>query len=320
MTRTRGLALLGFILAGVPAAWTQDDALTPTDVLEACQFSATVRLQFLSGRGDVRNDPVFEADFEDHTFEALLGIAVGLGAGLEVELSIPYRFRGTLEGDGDILGASFESEDESLGFGDLQISPVFRLLREDASSPQLIVGAIAVAPTGNDKRGDAKVEIGGVPVSDGEEGGIGQGVWKFGGLAGISKNLGLVEPYLLVSYVWGGKRERNDVDEERADVGTILAGAEWHLSPTTRLDTRALFFFVGEDVIEENGQEAIEEAHFRFGFEASVYANLGGGFTLILGGGILFVEDHTIDEVDEEDLKDAFQWNLGVGLHFVFGR
>ncbi|HXG60945.1 MAG TPA: hypothetical protein VNO22_06215 [Planctomycetota bacterium] len=319
MTRTRGLAVLGFLLAGVPAAWAQDDALTPTDVLEAGQFSATARLQFLSGQGDVRNDPVFEADFEEQTFEALLGVAVGIGAGLEVELSIPYRFRGTLEGDGEALGVSFESEEESLGFGDLQISPVLRLLREDASSPQLIVGAIAVAPTGNDKRGDPELEVGGSSVSEGEEGGIGQGVWKFGGLAGISKNLGLVEPYLVVSYLWGGERERNDVDEERADLWTILAGAEWHLSPTMRLDTRALFFFVGEDVTEESGSEAIEEAHFRFGFEASVYAKLGGGFTLTLGGGVLFVEDHTIDEVDEEDLENAFQWNLGVGLHFFFG-
>jgi hypothetical protein len=319
MVRARGFAFLGLLLAGVPTAWAQNDGLTPTDVLEAGQFTVTARLQFLSGEGSVRNDPAFEADFKEQTFEALLGVAVGLGAGLEVELSIPYRFRGTVDGEGEFLGASFESEDESLGFGDLQISPVLRLLRENAQSPQIIIGGIAVAPTGNDKRGDAELEIGGVPVSDGEEGGIGQGVWKFGGLAGISKNLGLVEPYLVVSYLWGGTRERNDVDEERADVGTILAGAEWHLSPSTRLDTRALFFFVGEEVTEEAGQEAVEEAHFRFGFQASVYVNLGGPLTLTLGGGVLFVEDHTLDEVDDDDLEDTFQWNLGIGLHIVFG-
>ncbi|MFN3485888.1 MAG: hypothetical protein ACK44W_10455 [Planctomycetota bacterium] len=321
MKCVRGSAfVLGLFLAWVPAAWAQDDALTPTDVLEAGQFSATARLQFLSGQGDLRNDPVLELDLEEQTFEAILGIALGLGAGFEVELSIPYRFRGTLQGDGEFLGASLETEDESLGFGDLQISPVYRLLKEDAAAPQLIVGAIAVAPTGNDKRGDAEIELGGVPISDGEEGGVGQGVWKFGALAGISKRLGLVEPYVLVSYVWGGERERNDVDEERADVTTVLAGAEWHLSPAARLDTRAIFLLVGEDVTEESGQEAIEESHFRFGFQASLYAHLGGGFTLILGGGVLFIEDHTLDKVDQEDLEKAFQWNLGVGLHFLFGR
>lgn len=319
MTHARGFAFLGLLLAGAPAAWAQEDALTPTDVLEAGQFTATVHLQFLSGHGDLRSDPVFEAELEEQTFEAMLGVAVGLGAGFEVEFSIPYRFRGTVEGDGELLGMSFESEDESLGFGDLQIAPIFRLLREDAFSPQIVIGGIAVAPTGNDKRGDTEVEIGGVPVLDGEEAGIGQGVWKFGALAGISKRLGLVEPYVLVSYVWGGERERNDVDEERADVTTVLAGAEWHLSPAARLDTRAIFLFVGKDVVEDAGREVVAESHFRYGLQASLYAHLGGGFTLILGGGVLFAEDHTTNEADDVTLENAFEWTLGVGLHLFIG-
>jgi hypothetical protein len=237
--------------------------------------------------------------------------------GFEIDASIVGQFRGTT--NADFANGTLGFESESRGFSDLTVAAVYRILKDDPALPQLIVGGILVAPVGNDKKGQAETVIGGVRLQDQEESGLGQGVWHYGLEAGISKSLGIVEPYLLSSYVFGGKRRENGVNEDRADVWTVLAGAQWHLSPQVTIDTRAIVTRDGIDRQEDNGSQAKEENHFTYAGEADLYVHLGGGATLILGGGAFFVEDHELNDLAEISAKNDYIWYVQVGLHILLG-
>ena len=112
----------------------------------------------------------------------------------------------------------------------------------------MIVGALVVAPVGNDKEGRPTFWPGGVPSGiPKENGGNGSGVRHYVLEAGISKNLVFVEPYALTSYVIGGSRTCNGVRENRADTWNLRLGAHRHLSPVTTPDTRIQFSRDGID-------------------------------------------------------------------------
>ncbi len=328
MTR---IALAALLLGALPAVSRAQDALTPTDVLEFGQVSGTGRFQLVNGSANlVIDDPTVDLDLDVDivAYQFVFEAGVGLGMGFEVELAIPYQIQGTSEGDGSgILGppfppgySSLETEGEELGFGDLEARAIYRLLKEDASTPQLILGLIIVAPTGNDKRGETEFVVNGTQAVESEEGGIGNGVWAYGLGGGISKKLGAVEPYFLAGYVWGGTRQRNGVDEDRSDVGSLAFGAEWHATPQWRIDTRATLQFVGEDVTEDGRLEQKEEAHLQYGGQALLYVNLGTGLTLVAGGGATFIEDHETDDVSRTELRETFLWSLQIGLHVLLGK
>ena len=294
-------------------------ALTLTDVLEFGQFSLTGRLALFDGKATLA-DPTGAADldFDLTTFDFSFEGAVGLGQGFEVEVAIPYQFVGDTDGDGDLGGVPVDFESENEGFGDLEVTPVYRLMLEDESTPQWIVAAIIVAPTGNDKRGRPEISAG--PLSQsGEKGGIGEGVWNYGLGTAVSKRFGIAEPYVGFSYVIGGKRSRNGVDEDRADVGSILLGSEWHVSPDATLDTRVFIQFSGEDVTEDGGVKTKEEANVSYGFQTEVYIHLGSGFSLLAGGAVLAVEDHEVDDTGPLDIEDTVLYGVQIGIHYFFG-
>lgn len=307
-------------LSTASAAWAQDHALTPTDVLEFGQVSGTVRLSLAEGRGDLANDPAVDMDVDLNQFRAILDAAVGLGMGFEVELSIPYEFKQTLEADGTIGVPNVKFEEEDSGFGDLTVQGVYRLVKETKGTPQWVLALILTAPTGNDKQGEADVTAP-PPIgnTEGVEGGIGEGVWRYGFGSAVSMNLGGVEPYLGLSYVFGGERTRNGVDEERADVGSILVGAEFHVSPTATIDLRGTVTFKGDDITEDNRLEKEEEAHVILGAQGALYAGIAPGVTLVLGGGVLRPEDHEIDTTANLEFEGVFIYYLQIGLHIKLG-
>ncbi len=305
------------MISAILALALAQEGLTPTDVHEFGAFSASLRMELADGRGEFTGTGV-DLDVDLAQYRLILAGAVGLGMGFEVEASIPYQIDGEVETDGTFLGAPADTEQESLGFGDLQLGLVYRLLKEDATGPQLIVGALIVAPTGNDADGRADGNLGAIAL-DGEEGGIGDGVWKYGVGAGVSKRLGGVEPYLVAAYVFGGDRSHDGVDEERADVGTISLGAELHVTEQATIDLRVTGQFVGEDVQEDQGVEEAAERHFDHSYAAALYIDLGPGLTLVAGAALGFVGDHETDKATGAELEDTMIYSFQLGLHFNFG-
>lgn len=293
------------------------EGLTPTDVHDFGAFSASLRMELADGKGDFTGTGV-DLDVDLAHYRLLLAAAVGLGMGFEVEASVPYQIQGDVKTDGTFGAAAADTEQESLGFGDAQLGLIYRLLKEDATGPQVIVGALIVAPTGNDADGRFEGTLGATSF-DGEEGGIGQGVWRYGVGAGISKRLGMVEPYLVAAYLFGGERSHDGVDEERADVGTISLGSEFHVTAQATIDVRVTANFVGEDIQEDQGVKEKAEKHFDHAYAAALYINLGPGITLVAGGGVEFVGDHETDTATGTELEDTMVYSLQLGLHFNFG-
>jgi hypothetical protein len=303
------------VFASATAAWAQEDALLPTHLIEGGQVFATATARYLSSQGD---STLFAADAEvkSKAFQVQLDAGVGLGMGFEIDASITAQFVGQTKAD--VAAAATTIRTESEGFSDLAVAALYRILKDDPVTPQLIVGAVVVAPVGNDKSGRPEFSVSSVKT-DSEEGGLGEGVWRYGLEAGISKNLAVVEPYLLTSYIFGGTRRENGVKEDRADVWSLLVGAQWRLSSQVTLDTRAVFSRVGEDETESSGSKAKEEVHVNTTGQASLYVHLGSGVTLTLGGGVVFVEDHEVNDLLQLSVEDNFAWFAQAGLHILIG-
>jgi hypothetical protein len=305
------------MLSLILALGLAQEGLTPTDVHDFGEFSASLRAQIAQGQGDLTTN-AFDLDFDLAQYSLLLQGAVGLGMGFEVEAQIPYLIQGTSDAEGDVGGIPSDIESESLGFGDAQLGLVYRLLKEDATSPQLILGALVVAPTGNDADGRADGNLG-VLTLDGEEGGAGDGVWSYGVGAGVSRRFGMFEPYLVGAYLFGGNRTQDGVDEERSDVGTVILGAELHVTGQATIDVRIIGQFVGEDVQEDGGAKKEAEDHFDHTYAATLYVNLGPGLTLLAGGALTFVGDHEVDTAVGLELEDSILYSFQLGLHLNFG-
>jgi hypothetical protein len=158
-----------------------------------------------------------------------------------------------------------------------------------------------------------------VPHIEDKDGGIGQGVWSYGLEAGISKNLGTVEPYLLTSYLFGGTRTRDGVHEDRADVFSLLVGAQWTLSPVATLDTRVQFNRSGTDKKEARGSQVTEESYFTVSPAVSLYVHLTSRLTFIAGGGISFVENHVVNDVLRLGVENDHALFFQIGLHVLIG-
>ncbi len=314
MNRLSLSALLLCACASVAAA--QEDALLPTHLIDAGNVFVTGTLRYAGGKGDAS---LFNTsgDIDQTAFQLQLDAGVGLGQGFEIDASIGYTFSGTTNADFSAVNTEFESEAQ--GFGDLLLEARYRILQDSATLPQLVFGAIVVAPVGNDKDGQPEIKINGVTTQDKEESGAGGGVWHYGFEAGISKNLVFVEPYLATSYVLGDKRTKNGVHEDAADTWTILMGAQWTVTPKATIDTRMIIQRNGVEKSEDNGAQTQEEAHLNYTGQASLYVHLGTGVTLMAGGGVTFVEDHELNDQVQLSIKDDYAWFLQIGLHLLIG-
>lgn len=304
------------LVIGASVASAQEDALLPTHLIEAEQVFATGTLRYIGNQGDAS---IFGADgtFKGTTFQFGLAAGVGLGAGFEIDASIFMQFRDNTKAD---FNDFTELETTNKGFSDLLLEGRYRLLSDGQGLPQVIVGALVVAPVGNDKNGTPKFWVNGVPTGVPKEaGGIGEGVWQYGLEAGISKNLVFVEPYALTSYVFGGSRTHNGVHEDRADTWNLLLGAQWYLSSVTTIDTRVLISRDGIDTQEVGGSQVKEEAHFVYTPAVSAYFHVGSQITLFASGGISFTENHQVNDLVQFDVQNDHAFFFQVGLHILIG-
>jgi hypothetical protein len=296
---------------------SEDNVLTPTDVLELGQVSLTGVIQVNLGTATIKDGTgTFDVDVDQEAYDLYFAGGVGLGKGFEIEASIPYQIRGI--GKGEVGLAEFEEETYSIG--DLTVQAIYRVLKEEKESPQWVVGAVVTAPTGYWKEGVAKItNAAGTVVQEGEKGGIGEGAWRYGLGTAISKRFGLFEPYVGVQYLLGGDAERKDVDYERPDQGQVFAGAELHVSKDATIDLRGIVDFVGEGVRTENNVDKTEEQHQNYTVTAALYARLAPGVTLLVGGGVYTSQDHWIDKEGQIEIEGLFGYYMAVGLHVMLG-
>lgn len=324
----RTLMIPLFLVAAAVPAFAQDkkDGLTPTDVLEFAQITVTGSYRGTLASASLTQDSAgIDIDLESVADSFGLDLALGLPFGFEVEAHILWQFNGGSEGDGNLGAAEYESKQEVDGFGDLEIDINYALIKEGVVLPHWMIGIIYVAPTGDDKEGEAEQTVNGVQVTNDEDGAIGEGVWKFGLSTGLSKKISIAEVYALTSYVWGGTRTKNGIDEDAADKWTIIAGVEIHFNEYVRLDPRVFLQHVGESEKEEYDDvlgvyyQAQEESYWAYGFQASLYVKLGMGFTGVLSGGAYLAQDHEANDYNQLEIEDLTAYFFQVGLHFFLG-
>lgn len=313
MSKTAWSAIL--VLGCVTPAAAQE-SLLPTYVNSTGEVTAEGVVRYIAGSGTLK-DPLFDVDFEDSHFFGEFRVGVGIGGRFEIEAQVPYEFTGT--GEADESGVEFELE--TAGFGDLTLEGNYLITPASKTSPQVVGGLVVVVPTGNDDFGVPEVRINGVLIQDGEEGGLGDGVFKVGlGFA--------VGQQVTGAYVYGaarflvslGTHDEDNLEIDRPDTFSLLGGAMIGLGATSNLDLRLAFNYVGEEVAEDaGGIEETEEAHVNITFEPRLYFSVGGAATVILGGLVGWEEDHAIDEEADLDLEDVFVYGVTLGLHLRLG-
>lgn len=312
--------MVPFVAAALAGAAQAQNALTPTDVVEFGEVAGTFKIRAFSGTtGQSDSTGGFDIDAETNSFDALLEAAVGLGYGFQAQVSIPYLLTQTTEGDGDIGGA-VDFESTSAGIGDLMFGGTYRIFKDSRALPQFIVGVDLVLPSGDPD--DAVAEVEGAITQDGEDGGAGDGALQYALRAGLSKDFGVAEPYVLLRYLIAGEGEpADDETVDLADVFTVMLGSEFAVAKTIGIDVRLTFDFNGEEVTEDDTfmVEEVEEAHFILGGQVSGYFELGHGVTLVAGLGFKSEEDHEVNDLTQIDSEDAFAYGFELGVHVRLG-
>lgn len=310
-----------FLALSTPA-FAQDgaraqDGLTPTDVLPVGRFTADARLVMAVGEGTLDSGPA-TIDGDIRQFLAVFEAALGLGMGFEVEAQLPVAFTSEISFD----ESGIEFTEESRGLGDLSLGVNYAIIQQKGDEPQLIAGAFILLPVGDDDPSEPEITGAGPFNQPGEEGGIGDGAFGFGGQIGVSKRFGNIEPYFLFRYFVHGESEESDIETDHADVASIILGLEIHAGDQATIDLRAWVDIRSEEVEEDTntGAESTEEEHASYGFQGRVYLSLGSQVAIVAGVGISAVEDHALDEQSQFELTDTWLFGAEFGLRIVFGK
>lgn len=307
--------LLAFALTqGEAQTW--QEGLTPTDVLTAGRLTVQARLGAQIGEASLEAGGTFEEDGDIQAFNGFLHAAVGVGFNLEVEALLPFTFMEEIEVDSGGVGFTQTNR----GVGDLTLGLNWAALRDGPNAVQLIGGVFIVLPTGSDDRGEPEFSSP-LGTTDGEDGGVGDGAFQYGLQVGLSKRLGLLEPYALFRYQIGGKGEDDNIETDNPDIATLLLGTEIHLGDALTIDGRLFFERIGEEVDEDDtGSESTTEAYTRYGVQGRVYLSLGPQVTLIAGLGAYKDSDHALVEEINLELTGVWLVTAEIGLQISLGR
>ncbi len=309
-------ALSAFLAIGCVTSVSAQDSLIPTHVSDTGEVTVTAELRFQAGQGTL-SDPLTEADIDLTNFLALFRVGVGVGSGFEIEASVPFGFSGVVESDDFAL----DFEIETAGLGDLTLEGNYLLVPSSKTSPQVIAGLVIVVPSGDDDFPVAEVRINGTQVQQGEEGGLGEGVFKIGVQFGVSQKVTGAHIYGAARFlVSTGTQDQDNLEIDHADVFSLLAGAMIPLGETSNLDIRLNLNYESDEVAEDDfGGESTEEAHINVNLEPRLYFTVGSTATLILGGSLGWQQDHAVDEEANLDLEQVFTYGVTLGLHLRLG-
>jgi len=308
---------LSFLLVfGCITSVGAQESLLPTHVSDAGEVTVTAALGFGAGQGTLK-DTTFKIDFKNRNFTGDFRVGVGVGGGFEIEGSLPFQFSGT--GKADDNGVEFKVE--TAGLGDLTLEGNYLLVPSTKATPDVMAGLVIVVPAGNDDFATPELTVGGVTVQQGDKGGLGEGVYKFGLQFGVSQKVTGAEVYGRARYlVSTGKQDTGNVEVDHPDVFTLVGGAMVPLGDTSNLDVRLTVNYLGDKVADDvvTGKST-DEAHLDLGLEARFYFTVGSTATLVLGAGIGWSQDHAVDKESSLDLEQVYTYGVGVGLHLRLG-
>lgn len=313
-----GILPLFLALALTQEAQTWQEGLTPTDVLTTGRATVAGRLSAEIGSGSLQNDTLdFDESGDISRFDLLLEGAVGIGMNFEIEASLPITFVEKLEFDSS--GVDFTQE--SKGLGDLSLGVNWAALRDGKDTVQLMFGAFVLLPTGDDDRGQPEINLNGVQIQDGEDGGLGTGAFQFGFQAGLSKRLSVLEPYVLFRYLVGGNGDDGEIKTDFPNVATLIVGSEFHFGDALTIDGRLIVNLVDEEVREDDtGGETTTDSYSQIALQGRVYLSLGPSVTLIAGIGAYNDSDHEIIQEANLELNDVWVFTAELGLQIALGK
>jgi hypothetical protein len=216
---------------------------------------------------------------------------IGLTDRLFFNAGIPYLFRTSnfrSGGAGANASGLVEETVHYNGFGDMTAGASYRLLRESASRPDIVINARVKVPTGDNPYG---VELREIETSEGnltvpERLSTGSGVW--GASVGVSA-LKTIDPMVVfgsVTYFRNFERGFGDIEEVpgeqpgRVDVGNayqVGAGIAFALNEKSSISTSYTQRIVEQTRIRRDGQDWQKI----IGSQANVgFVNLGATFSL----------------------------------------
>ena len=173
----------------------------------------------------------------------------GFNDRLQLDVNVPYIYRRTKFRSGGVGGSAAAFAEKTVtksGLGDVSFGASYRLLRETARRPDVVISIRGKAPTGKSPFGIELVEI---PDTEGnfhapKSLATGTGVWA--ATAGVSV-LKTIDPMIVfgsLNYFHNFRRRFSDLSEEdgdqpgRADVGDAIqygAGVAFALNDTSSL-------------------------------------------------------------------------------------
>jgi hypothetical protein len=305
-------------LAG--AAEDTRSLVIPTDLLEATEVAGMAESGFQVGKVTI-SAPGLEAEANSRAFGAFLGAGVGFGYGLQATAFCPLQFDSltTINGRVTGTGQAVAMEQVANGFGDLDVSLDYRVVKQDRDQPTWLVGGTATAPIGNDAPGQGKVIQGNTVIQEGKTAGIGGGAWRYSIDTALSKRFGPVEPYASVSYRFEAGRTMNNVHEKLADSWDLAAGLAFHHSRDAVIDLRAGFQRTGNGTHEDTGAEVKEEASLNYSGQLGIYFGFGSGVTLMALTSVGYAPGHTINETSQMEMRNAAFYQFLLGVQVVLG-
>jgi hypothetical protein len=294
-----------------------DNRLLPTDMLDPGRFFMEFGYAFSSGTGEVEMGGIdVDAKFDEHRIN--FGFGFGLAPGADVDIRTGYIATGSGRMEADTFLGHVEMETYAEGVEDTAFSLRFRLADEQTNGANVIFALTGVFPSGYRKDGQAKIELNGVEVQDQKRDYPGEGVVSYGAGFAVSGTSGSIEPYMVGSYIFGGRRERHDIDEHYADEAALTLGMQVHTSPHAAFDFSLSAMHNSPETVESDRSRSREASFLMGGASLRMLFEFAPDATFYIGITYVMIEGHQIDRDSGDKLKDATAIIPTIGFHILF--
>jgi len=294
-----------------------DNKLLPTDVLDPGRFFSDIRYGYTSLEGQIASSGM-ETDVEGGEHRINYVLRIGIANGFDVEASTSYLAEGSINWEADTFLGHVEMKTLEEGIDDTTVSFRFKLAEEGRDGVNFTFALIGVLPSGQRKEGEPEIHLDGVKLQDEKAGSPGNGVVSYGAGFSVSGRSGNFEPYLLGSYIFGGRRERHEIDEHYADQAQLQVGIQWHTSPHAAFDFSIMAVRNSPQAQEEDRSKTVSNS-FIMGYAfIGMYFEFAPNATFILGAAYGLMESHVVNRSDGARMEGVSAFVPSIGLHLLF--
>lgn len=315
MKSARFIVIMAAAVLVCTAAYA-DNRLLPTDMLEPGRFFGELTYSFSSGSGELAlAGQEVDVKSEEHRLQVHIGF--GLADGVDVDIATPYLATGTTNFEADIGFGIVKIDSYAEGFDDTTFSVRFKLADRRANGADFLFGVIAVFPSGYRKDGELGVELGAIDVRPKRDY-PGEGVISYGAGFAMSGSSGSFEPYMTGTYIFGGRRERHEIDEHYSDEAAVAVGLQAHTSPHAAFDIAFSASRNSPQTSENHGDRVRAAAFIAGGVRLAMYFEFAPDATFVLGVSYIMVESHLTDKDAGLRLRGVTSIVPTIGFHVLF--